>query len=85
MAKYRKKPIVVEATQWHKGDPPLPGMRKIPWLSSFPEPDDPDFVIRTAVGSKRVNDGDWVITGIEGKRLLCKPDIFAKTYERVDD
>jgi len=85
MAKYRKKSIIVEATQWHVGDPPLPGMQKIPWVSSLPEPDDPDFVIKTVIGNKRVKDGDWIVTGIKGGRYPIKDEIFKMTYELVDD
>ena len=27
--------------------------------------------------------GDWIITGVQGERYPCKPDIFAATYEPV--
>jgi len=29
----------------------------------------------------RVCPGDWIITGVNGERYPCKPDIFAATYE----
>jgi len=29
--------------------------------------------------------GDWIITGLTGKHYPCKPDIFEKTYEAVED
>lgn len=28
--------------------------------------------------------GDWIITGLRGEQYPCKPDIFEKTYERID-
>ena len=27
------------------------------------------------------SDGDWIIEGFEEKIYLCKPDVFAMTYE----
>lgn len=29
--------------------------------------------------------GDYIIKGVNGEFYPCKPDIFAKTYEIVDD
>ncbi len=40
--------------------------------------------IETLEGTMRAEPGDWIITGINGERYPCKPDIFAKTYEPVD-
>jgi hypothetical protein len=28
--------------------------------------------------------GDWIITGVKGKKYPCKPDIFEETYEVVE-
>ena len=28
---------------------------------------------------------DWIITGVNGEKYPCKPDIFAKTYEPVGE
>jgi len=33
----------------------------------------------------RVCPGDWIITGVHGEHYPCKPDIFAKTYEKVEE
>lgn len=41
--------------------------------------------IDTLEGGHIVCPGDWVITGVEGERYPCKPDIFEKTYEEVVD
>lgn len=35
-------------------------------------------------GIMRGEIGDWVIRGVEGEFYLCKPDIFAATYESED-
>jgi len=29
--------------------------------------------------------GDWIIKGISGKFYPCKPDIFEKSYEKVEE
>lgn len=26
----------------------------------------------------------WIITGVNGEKYPCKPDIFEKTYEKVE-
>lgn len=39
--------------------------------------------IRTLEGVMEVSPGDWIITGVNGEKYPCKPDIFEKTYEPV--
>lgn len=75
--KYRKKPVVVEATQWFKnGDHP---MVIAYWVH------DPDCKSRgwidTLEGGHIVTPGDWIITGVKNEHYPCKPDIFEMTYE----
>ena len=36
-------------------------------------------------GVMQVKPGDWIIRGVQGEFYACKPDIFAATYEPVDD
>lgn len=84
MAQFRKKPVVIEATQF-LGD-----------LIAK----DPDGVCRcdatkdkkyginmphvhTLEGPLQVSVDDWIITGIKGEQYPCKPDIFEETYEPV--
>lgn len=84
MAKFRKKPVVVEAWQnvpcaivpdWMNN-----GLAKrnlfIPGL---------EIRIATLEGIMRAGPGDWIIKGVKGEVYPCKPDIFAATYEPVDD
>ena len=40
------------------------------------------FSVKAANGSIRPSPGDWIITGIDGEKCLCKPDIFKATYDR---
>lgn len=41
--------------------------------------------IETLEGVMTANPGDWIITGIKGERYPCKPDVFAATYEPVEE
>ncbi|MCB1349004.1 MAG: hypothetical protein KDK11_10290 [Maritimibacter sp.] len=40
--------------------------------------------IGTLEGVHEARPGDWIIRGIKGELYPCKPDIFAKTYERAN-
>ena len=97
--KFRKKPIVIEATQWFKnGDHPEDGQgiegkvvcfynrREIGYemkCKICSEIMSKHGCIDTLEGYHIVCPGDWVITGVKGERYPCKPDIFDATYEPV--
>ncbi len=79
MAKFRKVPIEVEAEQY---------------LAELNEPDGLCWDIRHGAncphvhglsGAVVVHNGDWIITGVDGKRYPCDPEIFARTYEPVEE
>lgn len=85
MAKYRKKPVVIEATQW------LGQMQEVIALvghdlptAGHPHPSGA-LAIETLEGTMVVNPNDWIIKGVNGEIYPCKPDIFEKTYESVND
>lgn len=44
---------------------------------------DVEVTIDTLEGKMLASPGDWIITGINGEKYPCKPDIFEKTYELV--
>lgn len=44
-----------------------------------------EVIIQTLEGNMKADPGDWIITGVHGEKYPCKPDIFEKTYEPVDD
>ena len=46
---------------------------------------DKQVKIKTLEGTMTAEPGDWIITGVEGEQYPCKPAIFNKTYEPVDD
>ena len=81
MAKFRKKPVIIEAVQWN-------GDLKV--LNIFPKKDieniklrEGELYIQTLEGEMLANKGDYIIQGINKEYYPCKPDIFAKTYELV--
>ena len=76
--KFRKKPVVIEATQWFKnGDHPAVQV----WVEGGPEI---SGWIKTLEGCHIVTPGDWIITGVAGEHYPCKPDIFETTYEPAE-
>lgn len=100
MAKYRKKPVVVDAELYAPGmedgyktfDTRSPDPLERPWFVTKTAYDQlllkPTVlcpVIKTLEGWIEVSPGDYVITGVNGERYPCKPDIFAKTYEEAAD
>ena len=97
MAKYRKKPVVIEAFQMTKerrfDNSEWPNWLNQAWNKSWQEngavaidPSDcthEKLIIRTLEGLLRISWNDWIIKGVHGELYACKPDIFNKTYEPV--
>jgi len=88
MAKYRKKPIVIEAEQFNYAPEDTRtakyGAKTGDMFMEFPVWVDHQgyhLVIPTLEGEHRANVGDWIIRGIKNEVYPCKPDIFAATYE----
>lgn len=46
---------------------------------------DKELDIQTLGGTMHANVGDWIITGVNGEQYPCKPDIFDKTYEPINE
>ena len=93
--KYRKKPVVIEAMQWD-GYPestqeiidwnPEINYQNIPISTSkYNREYEPALFIPTMEGMMKASVGDWIIKGVAGEFYPCKPDIFDKTYEKVDE
>ena len=97
MAKFRKKPVVIEAFQMteerRSNNVDWPEWLHQAWNTEgegalFIDPDDPArqrLVLGTLEGVHRVQWGDWIIQGIRGELYPCKPHIFAATYEAVPE
>ena len=54
--------------------------RKKPVLVETYQTKDP-IDIETLEGTMHASPGDYNITGVNGEKYPCKPDIFKKTYE----
>lgn len=96
--KYRKKPVVIEAFQYdgdlifQDGIPYVPewameayndGTMYFAALSVGEPPC--ELFIQTLEGSMHASVGDYIIKGVSGEIYPCKPDIFEKTYDKVED
>jgi hypothetical protein len=87
-ARYRKKPVVVEAMRLA----PDNGVTVAHWcggkVNRSSRPSDPADVamwvdIPTLEGVMRASVGDYIIRGVQGEFYPCKPGIFEATYEVV--
>lgn len=86
MAKYRKKPVVVEAVQFNgEMTPELDGFLGKAKYTFYRAPGGNVLEINTLEGTMRASQGDYIIRGVHGEYYPCKPDIFEKTYEKVED
>ena len=86
MKKFVKKPVVIEAIQYDGANitevENFVG-RKLPTVISSNE--DTQLVVSTLEGDMKVSKKDYVIKGVNGEFYPCKPDIFEKTYDVVED
>lgn len=91
MAKYRKKPVIIEAVHYGKGLED--GFRCEEYKYSCIDDwgDDCSMClsrkpyINTLEGDMYIEPTDMIITGVKGERYPCKKDIFDMTYEKVED
>lgn len=93
--KYRKKPVVIEAIKFNginnveindfvgktlkvelESETAYLAGKGVPIFSLF---------IPTLEGEMKALPGDFIIKGVNGEFYPCKPDIFEKTYEEVED
>ena len=88
MAKFRKKPVVIEAFRLNER-----GLIAEDWFWDAVtrndiithcfgkhEPDPAWCEINTLEGTMVANAGDYIIQGVHGEIYPCKADIFKKTY-----
>ena len=83
MARYRKKPVVIEGIQWN-GKNHQEILDFTEGTNIFKPHDISCFVIPTLEGEMTASINDFIIKGVQGEFYPCKPDIFQKTYELVD-
>jgi hypothetical protein len=86
MAKFRKKPVLIDAVQFTRDN----------WeeIKSFTQGTAHSLTIErrmdgkctctipTLEGKHIATEGDWIIKGVEGEYYPCKPNIFELTYEK---
>lgn len=91
--KFRKKPVVIEATQWFKLGDHLKVV-SYPYVVHDDKNDKCNYCynelhlhgwLPTLEGGHIVCPNDWIIKEIAGEFYPCKPDIFEQTYEKVGD
>lgn len=88
--KYRKKPVVIDAIQWN-GNNLYECLCFINCVDKQVEPYNishnakNEIAIETLEGTMIASVGDYIIRGVNGEYYPCKPDIFEKTYEKVED
>ncbi len=84
ISKYRKKPVVIEAVQLtddiKKNKEVAKWCGGISWAYGSKA-----IEIKTLEGTMKAQVGDYIIKGIKGEFYPCKPDIFAATYEKMED
>lgn len=93
MAKFRKKPVVIEAVQFdgrefgeYANFMPKEAYFFMPkeayfFMSGNGKTNAAHINIHTLEGTMRADIGDWIIKGVKGEFYPCKPDIFEATYE----
>ena len=88
MAKYRKKPVVIEAVQLK--DESI--IEIINWTTDYInieiDTDENDniigMIIPTLEGAMKASMNDYIIKGINNEFYPIKSEIFFKTYEKVE-
>jgi hypothetical protein len=94
MPKYRKKPVVIEAWQFTKEN--FTRSKEPNWLKeaimnkeialwSQYGRDVIEGEISTLEGTMTISENDFIIKGVNGEFYPCKPDIFEKTYDLVEN
>jgi hypothetical protein len=92
MARFRKKPVEVEAVQlttwqavldcaqWIRGY----GHEVMVDSEALTTTGTPALHIKTLEGVMGASCRDWIIRGVQGEFYPCKPDIFEATYDPVE-
>ena len=87
--KYRKKPVVIEAIQFTRNNWKEVQRFTNGEVHNFCTEKCPDgkcyCAVPTLEGCTGATEGDYIIRGVNGEYYPCKPDIFEKTYEKVEE
>lgn len=84
MAKYRKRPVVIDAMRLPPKDEDA-SQELIDFLHAMDQDWESDkdgyIIIKTMEGNMSAKPGDWIIKGINGEYYPCDNDVFEKTYD----
>lgn len=88
-AKFKKKPLTVEAIKWTSDN--IDEVMKFIGYTCISDYFDGGqycigshgIVINTLEGKMTASVGDFIIKGVKGELYPCKPDIFEAGYDRV--
>ena len=86
MAKYRKKPVVIDAYQFDGNIRSIDDFL-ISEIGKFKirfKDEKYYLIIPTLEGDMKASPGDWIIKGVNGEFYPIKSEIFFKTYEKVE-
>lgn len=86
MTQYRKKPLTVNAFQWNPKNKASNTRPK--WLTKYIESRTlkeylTHAVINSPNGKLHLQNGDWIIEGLNGEIYPCPAKVFELTYEEV--
>lgn len=86
MMRFRKRPIEVEAIKFTYETQD----RVYNWIAGNRSADrdgegKPTLHIQTLEGVMTATLGDWIIRGVAGEFYPCKPEVFVRTYEPVEE
>ena len=96
MAKFKKKPVVIDAEKWSGHEAQFHWIAGIMLLkkdatNAYKTDDDCMFYlddgvlkIETLEGVMTADVGDFIIKGVQGELYPCKSDIFNQTYEPAE-
>lgn len=95
--KYRKKPVVIEAVKLEDNEQSIVNAIEFVYNVGMETntlgrtyeinkvKSDKGLMINTLEGNMIASFGDYLIKGVQGEFYPCKPDIFADTYEIVEE
>ena len=87
MKKYIKKPVVIQAVEYNGANKEeIEAFVEKKLDTVYTELKEPlELKIPTLEGDMKASKGDYIIKGINGEFYPCKPDVFEKTYDVVEN
>ena len=87
MKRYVKNPVVVQAVEYNGANKEeIEAFVEKKLDTVYTELKEPlELKIPTLEGDMKASKGDYIIKGINGEFYPCKPDIFEKTYDVVEN